>query len=293
VPAPLDAESLMPPAAQSPLVRVFEDLRTREPRLHVEIGRPAGPGWIAGADLRVAGAGPFHDLLLRIGECARTADRRTIAASFAMRFGWASGMAIAPYLRARCVPDVSLDNTSFKFTASTFFEHASIHEPRGVVVAGDDRAAHPPIDTVRNADALRGALRRALVEQAGDVVEALHRWSGFARRGTWGMLTSAWASQFTAIAEPRDDQRGLVPELDAFFAGHDIVAAMRPRLHAVSVDGATHLYQRRASCCRLYLVPGGELCASCPLVGDDERLARNRAWMRSQLHRRSPLPGHR
>jgi hypothetical protein len=116
---------------------------------------------------------------------------------------------------------------------------------------------------VRNADALRGALRRALVEQAGDVVEALHRWSGFARRGTWGMLTSAWASQFTAIAEPRDDQRGLVPELDAFFAGHDIVAAMRPRLHAVSVDGATHLYQRRASCCRLYLVPGGELCASC------------------------------
>jgi len=45
-----------------------------------------------------------------------SADRRTIAASFAMRFGWASGMAIAPYLRAGCVPDVSLDNASFKFS---------------------------------------------------------------------------------------------------------------------------------------------------------------------------------
>ena len=74
-----------------------------------------------------------------------------------------------------------------------------------------------------------------------------------------------------AIAEPRDDQRGLVTELDAFFAGDDIVAAMRPRMHAVSVDGATRLYQRRASCCRMYLLPGGSLCTSCPLVGDEER----------------------
>jgi len=209
-----------------------------------------------------------------------------------MRFGWASGMAIAPYLRAGCVPDVSLDNASFKFSEATFFEHAAIHHPRGWVAVGDDRATHPTIDTVSDGDALRRALRTALVDQATDVVEALYQWSGFARRGTWGMLTSAWASQFTAIAEPRDDQRGLAPELDAFFAGDDIVAAMRPRMHGVSVDGATHLYQRRASCCRLYLLPGGELCASCPLVGDDERLARNRAWMRSQMDRRSPLPGH-
>jgi FhuF 2Fe-2S C-terminal domain len=282
----------MLPAGPSPLIHVFDDLRAGEPSLHVELGMPAGPGWIAGADLRAAGTGPFHALLLRIGECARTADRRTIAASFAMRFGWASGMAIAPCLRARCVPDVSLDNTSFRFGASTFFQHAAIHDARGWVVAGDDRAKHSAIATVPDADALRRALRTALVDQSVDVVEALYQWSGFARRGTWGMLTSAWASQFTAIAEPRDDQRGLTAELDAFFAGDDIVAAMKPRMHAVSVDGATHLYQRRASCCRLYLLPGGELCASCPLVGDAERLTRNRAWMRSQMDRRTPLPGH-
>jgi hypothetical protein len=67
---------------------------------------------------------------------------------------------------------------------------------------------------------------------------------------------------------------------------------MQPRLHAVSCGGATHLYQRRASCCRIYLLPGQQLCASCPLVGDDERLARNRAWMQRQLARQTPLPGH-
>jgi hypothetical protein len=199
-----------------------------------------------------------------------------------MRFGWASGMAIAPYLRAGCVPDVALDNTSFKFRGSSFFERAALHEPRGWIAAPAASALHPSLTSLPDADALRRALRTTLAGQAAPVVEALHRWACFARRGTWGLLTSAWVSQFTAIAAPRDDQRGLVPELAAFFAGDDLVAAMQPRLHAVSCDGVVHLYQRRASCCRIYLLPGSPLCASCPLVGDEERLARNREWMRRQ-----------
>ncbi len=228
-------------------------------------------GWIDGTDLRDARAGPLHALLLRIGEVARTTDRRTIAASFALRFGWSSALAIAPYLQSRWVPDIALDNVSFAFGRSTAFERAALHEVRGVMVAGDPRAADASISTVPDANALRRALRDALVAQAAPVVAALEQWSGFARRGTWGQLTSAWAAQFMAIAEPRDDQRDLAPELDAFFAGDDIVAAMRPRMQAVSVDGAIRLYQRRASCCRMYLLPGGSLCTSCPLVGDEER----------------------
>jgi hypothetical protein len=254
-------------------------------------GRPVGAGWIAGDDLREAGSGPFHDLLLRIGEVARTSDRRTIAASFAMRFGYASAMAIAGYVRDRRVPDVDLANTSFLFRPSTFFERVVQHQPRGWCLAGEDDV-HGALIGVPDRAALRDALRATLADQAAPVVEALYRWSGFARRGTWGMLTSAWVSQFTTYGEPPDDQRALLPELDAFFAGDDLVALMRPRLHAVSVGGATHLFQRRASCCRIYLLPGNGLCASCPLVGDAERLVRNRAWMACQLTRQGPLPGH-
>jgi hypothetical protein len=215
-----------------------------------------------------------------------------VAASFAMRFGWASGMAIAPYLRARCVPDVALDNTSFKFRSSSFFERAALHEPRGWVAADAARAPHPSLSALPDSATLRRALRATLAGQAAPVVDALYRWSGFAPRGTWGMLTSAWASQFTAVAEPRDDQVGLVPELTAFFAGADVVSMMQPRFYPVTCDGVTHLYQRRASCCRIYLLAGNELCASCPLVGDEERRVRNRDWMRRQLNRPTPLPGH-
>jgi FhuF 2Fe-2S C-terminal domain len=250
---------------------------------NVDVGRPTGPGWVSGLDLSVATTGPFHDLLRRIGELACTSDRRTIAASFALRFGWSSAMAIAPYVRHRYVPDIALANVSFRFSDSTAFERAAMYEPRGIVVAGDARAAQASMATVADEAALLAELRRALVAQSTPVVDALYAWSGFARRGTWGMLTSAWASQFTALCENRHDQRSMLPLIERLFAGHDVVADMQPRMDVVTYGPATHLYQRRASCCRYYLLPEGGLCASCPLVSDADRLARNRAWMQTQL----------
>jgi hypothetical protein len=271
---------------------VFAALAALNASWRVEIGRPAGPGWIAGDDLRDANSGPFNELLRRIGDRDRTGDRRTIAASFAVRFGWASALAIAPYLRHRCVPDVSLGNVSFKFSPSTFFERPAIHEARGAVVDGDPRSAHPSMTTVPGDAALLRALRDTLTAQGEPVVEALRRWSGFARRGTWGMLTSSWASHFTGLCETPDDQRPLQPILDRFFAGTDVVAAMQPRMHPVTCGPVTHLFQRRASCCRWYLLPQGELCASCPLVSQEARVQRNAAWMQAQRDRQGLGPGH-
>jgi hypothetical protein len=275
-----------------PVVAAYQALRATNAIWPIEVGRPSEPGWIAGTDLRTAATGPFHELLLRIGERSKTADRRTIAASFALRFGFASAMAIAPYLRHRCVPDIALENVSFRFKPSTFLERTAIHTARGAVIAGDPRGSHPSMAMVPDADALVAALRRALVAQAEPVVEALFAWSGFARKGTWGQVTSSWASHVTTLCEDRLDHRGLRPLLEALFAGDDEAARMRPRFHEVGHGGAVHLFQRRASCCRYYLLPNAELCASCPLVSHDDRVARNRAWMKSQLERQGPGPGH-
>jgi len=277
----------------SPVAEVYEALKALDASWYVEIGRPVGAGWISGADLRDAQSGPFHELLLRIGERARTTDRRTIAASFALRYGWASAMAIAPYLRHRCVPDVSLENVSFKFKPSTFFERTALHEPRGTVVAGDRRAGHASLSTVSDDKALLRTLRSTLAGQGAPVVEALYAWSGFARIGTWGMLTSSWAAQLTALCPNRNDHRAVLPVIESLFVGDDVVAKMQPRMHAVTCGEAVHLYQRRASCCRWYLLPQGELCASCPLVSHEERLRRNLAWMKTQLERSMPTGGHR
>jgi ferric iron reductase protein FhuF len=282
----------MSASRQTPIEQVFDALRALNQSWNVEVGQPEGSGWIAGEQLRDSTHGPFNELLTRISERLRTADRMMVAASFALRYGWASAMVIGPYLRHQCVPDVALDNVSFKFKESTFFERTAIHCPRGTVVEGDARLPHASLTTVSTDAHLLRTLRDALMTQAEPVVEALHDWSGFSRRGIWGQLTSSWAAQLTGLCETPNDQRSVEPLIEQFFDGRDMVAIMQPRMHAVTYGTATHLYQRRASCCRYYLLPQGDLCASCPLVSDEERLSRNREWMKTQLERQSRGAGH-
>ena len=277
----------------APILRAFEGLRRLNTSWSVDIGRPEpGTGWIVGSELANAGSGPLNELLLRIGARLKISDRRTLAALYAMRFGWASAMAIAPCLKFDCVPDISLDNVSLKFKESTFFERTAIHEARGVMVADAPLADEPGVRTVPDRNTLLRRLRRELVAQAEPVVKALHDWSGFAPRGTWGMLTSSWTAHLTALSSSGPDQSVVLPTLQRFFHGDDLAAQMQPRVHTVCYREATHVYQRRASCCRFYLVPEGELCASCPLVSHDDRVARNLAWMKRQLDGVARSPGH-
>jgi ferric iron reductase protein FhuF len=269
----------------SPITVVFQELRAIRSNWHVEIGRPSGTGWIRGADFRTARSGPFNALLTDIGERLRTSDKRTIAASFALRYGWSAGIAIAPFLLRQCVPNIALDNVSFKFHENTTFERAALHEPEGVMLPQEGVTAHPSVRWLPDQNALMAALRASLVRQAQPIVEALYEWSHFAERGSWGMITSSWASQLMNICAVVAEQKHGLPYASKLFEGDDVVACMRPTFYPVTYRHVTHVYHRRASCCRYYKLPHGDLCASCPLVGEEERIQRNQEYMRHLLER--------
>jgi ferric iron reductase protein FhuF len=265
----------------SPVEEAVAALQSIDPKWRVEMGIPdTSPEWIRGTDFARTREGPFRLLLSRIAERLRTGDRRTVAASFALRFGWSAWVAIVPYLLHRCVPEVCLDNISLKFGENTLHERTAIHSPRGVVLWSDARSTHPLVRSVEDSHALLRLLRSQLLEQAWPVVEALHEWSGFSKKGAWGQITSAWTSHFVNTYDRLGGQAQAMPVVRAFFEGNDELTRMQPRLHPVTIGDTTHLYQRRASCCRYYLLPQGSLCASCPLVSQEDRLARNREWMR-------------
>jgi FhuF-like iron-sulfur protein len=273
-------------AAPSPVETVFAELQAIDPKWRVDIGEPgAHSGWIRGTDFLKATAGPFHSLLERIGARLHTGDRRTVAASFALRFGWIASVAIGPFLTHRCVPHVGLSNISLKFREDTLFERTALHKPSGLFLAVPGNTPHPLVQGAGDFTMLLRALRRELEQQALPVVEALYEWSGFSRKGSWGMITSSWASQFINVCGRLGSQIDALPIILQFFEGEDEIARMKPRLHPVTLRNVTHLYQRRASCCRYYLLPQGDLCASCPLVSDEERMKRNVEWMEQQLNR--------
>jgi ferric iron reductase protein FhuF len=266
-----------------PIVSVYRALQAMHPNWYVEIGRPSGTGWIAGTDLRTAMRGPFHALLTAIGEGLHTADRLTIVASFALRYGWSSGIAIAPYLFYQCVPKIAIENVSFKFHANTLFERAALHQPEGVMLQQDGLPQHPSVQWLSDPQALLGTLRDNLVQQAEPIVEALYNWSHFSVRGTWGLITSSWGSQFTTISREIHSAEQVLPHVRALFEGDDVASQMQPRFYPVTYQGVTHVYHRRASCCRFYKVPQGELCASCPLVPQEERIRQNQVYMKHLL----------
>ncbi len=256
----------------SSIVRMFDQLRALNHNWDVKYGVRNGTGWISGTDLLKPKEGIFSDLLARIGRRLGSDHRKIIAASFALRYGWSSGVAIAPYLLFQCVPDIALENVCLKFSEATLFERVSLVEVRGV---GSDSGNSEP--------KLSKHLRSALIKQAEPLIDALHDWSGFSRRGLWGQIASSWGSQFTGVLGYLNRHLEALERARAFFDVPDFIAGMSPGFYKVEHRGLTRIYHRRASCCLYYKLPNTRYCASCPLVCDEERIERNREWMERGL----------
>ena len=226
--------------------------------------RSDGAGLDRRHDIADSGGRPFHELLMRIGERAKTEDRRTIAASFALRFGWTSAMAIAPYLRCGCVPDIaSRTSRQFKRDVPRADRDA---RPARRGAAGIPVSAHPSMATVADArHCCRAAARARRAGRRG--VEALFAWSGFARKGTWGQRTSSWASHVTTRARTAAITVASCRSSPGYRGrrrcGPDAAALPQVRYRDASICFNV------APLLPLLLLPNGELCASCPLVSHE------------------------
>lgn len=276
----------------SPIVAVFERLRAMNPSWDVLVGDPAGPAWIRGTDLAAPDRGKLGDLLERIGGGLETSNRKVIAAAFALRFGWSSAAAIGPYLVARCVPDVRLENVSLRFGESGLFERVALHRPCGVMLREDVDAFDSRVMVVNDLEALRQQLRDILLANAAPVVDGLHAWSRFPRPALWGQVLSSWGTPMTQILTRigATSAEATVKTATAFFDDPRPAFAMRPRFYTVLSNGERHAYHRRASCCLYYKVPRGTLCASCPLLRFDESVRKQAERMSGDEREESEGP---
>lgn len=248
------------------LRRALAYLEAIEPRWAVAVGVPSGGGWVSGEELTIPDEGPLAAVLATIAARMQTEDRKVVALSFALRYGWSSAVAIAPCLASYCVPDIGLANVSLRFGESALFERVSLHAARGF---------YQPAEPARALEVLRAVL----VAQARPVVDALHAWSRLACKVLWGQVVSSWGAQFEPVLAKLGRVEQAKPLAELFFDAPGAAFAARPRFYEVAHCAVTRLYHTRSSCCLYYQTGAGSYCVSCPLIRDDERIARNKAWI--------------
>ncbi len=259
-------------AANTPankLATAFATLEAMQPRWSIETGQPNSPGWMPGDSLRDAESGDFNQLLSIIGTRLKTQRRKVIAACFGLRFGWSSGVAFGPFLINKSVADVQLGNLSLKFSEIGLFEKTAFRQLQTF-----NEGAHwqSPMQQ----------LQAALVTQAEPIVETLHQWSRFSRQGMWAQIASSWGAQCAQLLQALDRSDETLPFLNEFFSGSSLPVESIPRFYPVTLQGHRRYYHESASCCLYYKV-SERYCSSCPLIDEDERLSRNKAWLQKTV----------
>lgn len=219
-------------------------------------------GWIGRDMLTDPETGPFAELHARFVTGGFACNKRAAAASLLLRYGWAAGFQIASWLDSGHV--VRLDQFAIKFSASTLVE--------GVWI---ERAC---IDIATGEQAGLAALLASLKDFTGPLVESQHRWSRFSRHALWSMAVSSWAAQFTAIGQRLGRREEAMDMARAMFARDPEIARAAPQTYVVGEGERARGCQVRAACCLYYKGPARHFCVSCPIIPQEERLARNREW---------------
>jgi hypothetical protein len=209
--------------------------------------------------------------LARIGSEFGTERADICAARLIEVWTWlVAAPAAGALLVASRLPDVAPQNTFISLAGGTAEWAAAFASGRFYGLDAD----HPDAAVVADEAELLARLNASLAAQFDPLVESLNQLTRRPRRALWrgaaDRVTGAflWAGEALGAAERGGGLAQRAVAMASPLHG-------RARTQLVQLPGGeAELIQVRDGCCLYYRVPGGECCASCPLVGDSERPAR-------------------
>jgi Ferric iron reductase FhuF-like transporter len=234
-----------------------------DPRLR--LGQPEGDGWVRADSLLEPGSPLLAERLRRFGERI-AAPSPAVAASLLLE-SWAgllAGVGFGCLLGAGVAPDLAAAGVSLRFRPGEVPDLVALHDGLDALDVGA---------LGRVAGGLLDGHLGPLVDRLGEL--RVRR----GPRALWGLVAGCCANALVEAAQasghPAERVRAL---LDDLFAPPSSPLAGRvpgpPRLLEVPVDGKVRLLRKRLSCCLLYAQPGCEPCATCPMLSDEESVAR-------------------
>ncbi|MEV6654261.1 (2Fe-2S)-binding protein [Streptomyces sp. NPDC051219] len=256
------------------LAEVFPGLQIREPAEGA--AAPRGAGWV-GADELAAG-GPALDAFLAWDNAQVLKDygqqaRPDVIASFGFhRYAWPACLLITvPWFLHRRVPRVPVGNVSFHRTLGRM----SAKVEGFACLPGDPAALLPGARIVPDEEALRAAVRKAVAEHLGPVLEGFGPRMRRGRRALWGMATDEIVEGLWYIAHLLGEEQRAMAELELLLPGTTAPYVGSTGFRTLTGPNGEVLPTRdRASCCLFYTLRPEDTCVTCPRTCDADRIAR-------------------
>jgi len=261
-------------AGLAPVPGILDALRevaARDRFLSALAGHQAGEGWMPLEDLPTSGM--VERQMVGLGESYGTRDRRVIASMLVLRYGW--------YLAAPLIGSYMLEGKVPRTTGNVEVQPCpdgtllvAFLRDAGAVIEGDPAEALPEVVAVASREELRAGLGRELVEAHEPLVALLGRVTPFSTRTLWRMLADRWGEVCAWVGTVMGDPLGCVLEGQRLLELPGAPWRRPPSFVYLEHAGRGRAFLARATCCCSYRLPGGAKCSTCPLLPEEERMAR-------------------
>ncbi|XSG77207.1 (2Fe-2S)-binding protein [Herpetosiphon llansteffanensis] len=225
----------------------------------------------------------FDDLLTQIMARYSLRERRTAATFFFGSYAWyVMASAIASYLSDHRVPSIVVEDLAIRFDVHGDEPHIQV----GLLTPGfaalpDDPAASEPMVTVcANLEELREQLRSQIENHMQVMISFLSNQVRLGQRGQWNMVADTCAEIGLWIGHQMGDpERACAEALSLIKVPGSPMRPSPTRYLTLSEGDRCETFRMRGSCCMYYKTPTTNNCSTCPLLSENERIARLRTWM--------------
>ncbi|WP_405603232.1 (2Fe-2S)-binding protein [Streptomyces sp. NBC_01410] len=262
--------------AYARLAEVFSGLRIRE--LSEGEQAPVGGGWVSAAEL--AAGGPALDAFLAWDDAQILRDygqqaRPDVIAGFGLhRYAWPACLLITvPWFLHRRVPRLPVEDVAFQRTLGRM----TVRVREFTCLPGDRAARLPGARVVPDEEALCAAVRHAVAEHIGPVLDGFAPRMRRGRRALWGMATDEIVESLWYVGQLLGEERRAVAELERLLPGATKPYVGTAGFRELTGPGGELLPTRdRAGCCLFYTLRPEDTCATCPRTCDADRVERLR-----------------
>lgn len=266
-------------ARAQPLASTVEGISAINDYLNVQLGPPAGEGWIAATDLVADGSPRREELQARIQTRHKTTDRHFVAMTFFGASIWQVVVAgIASYLTTLRVPELKPANVALHWNADGWGDTLALVEGRFAALPDDPAAGHPDVTVVADRNALRAYFVEHIVrDYVPPLIDLVSATSPLGKRALWGVVADRCVGTLIWLAKELNQTAICLAEVDALHQ----TAPFTGKSGILTVEHGTHqeLFLKRNSCCLSYKVPEQIYCSTCPLLPLEDRIQRLQAYV--------------